>query len=170
MKALSEHPLTIGSASTELSNGTTVRLMDVNPGLTLPSPDEIRRFLYRTLPKTPSFRVVVNEVECGPEDVQGKQSDFAEDVPGIGRVTGFYVVAESKQSSPGLAVKVRGRLVKEPSLFGLDTRAHGFFTVEKIVGELNAEFLDPEVPVIERRDLRNTAAMDCSRTLMLFEH
>jgi hypothetical protein len=34
--------------------------------------------------------------------------------------------------------------VQEPSLFGLDTRTHGFFTAEKIVGEINAEFLDPE--------------------------
>lgn len=43
--------------------------------------------------------------------------------------------------------------MQEPSLFGLDTRTHGFFTAEKIVGEINAEFLDPEGHEGGRHDL-----------------
>ncbi len=35
-------------------------------------------------------------------------------------------------------------MVTEPSLFGIDTQSHGFFTSERIVGEINADFLDPE--------------------------
>ena len=41
-------------------------------------------------------------------------------------------------------------------LFGLGTRAHGYFTAERIVGELNADFLDPESDHGTFDDLINT--------------
>jgi hypothetical protein len=103
------------------------------------------------------FRVLVNDVECTAEDVDGEKHEFDVEVEGLGRVNGFYVIALSRQPNPGLAVRVRSRVVQEPSLFGLDTRTHGFFTAEKIIGEMNADFLDPENPAPDSRDFINTA-------------
>lgn len=130
--------------------------MKLSPNLNLPSDDAVRRHLYRTLPKSSDFRVFVNDVECTSEDVPGTRYSFAESIPDIGDVKGFYVIADARQDAPGLAVRVRGRIVREPSLFGLNTRTHGFFTAEKVVGEVNAEFLDPEYGSEQRQDLLNT--------------
>ena len=109
------------------------------------------------MPVGPNFVVSVNAVECTAEDVLGEKNDFSQDITGIGKVTGYYIIANVRQAAPGLSVRVRGRLVQEPTLFGLNTRSHGFFTAEKIVGEINAEFLDPENPAGERHDLIKTS-------------
>jgi hypothetical protein len=156
MSTLTEQPLDIITTATEMADGTRIRLLRLNPDLHLPSADVIRRHLYRALPKSADFRVFVNDVECTSEDVAGSRAEFAESIEGVGEVKGFYIIANSRQDAPGLAVRVRGRIVKESSLFGLNTRAHGFFTAEKVVGEVHANFLDPEDGVVGRQDLLNT--------------
>jgi len=172
IEALSEHPLRVLSEPTELPNGTRIRLFKPNQGVNLPAPDVVRRYLYKHLPKRADFRVLVNDVECTPEDIPGEKTEFNQTVPGLGEVSGFYVVANVRQSAPGFAVRVRGRVVKEPTLFGLDTRAHGFFTAERVVGEVNAEFLDPELALDQAQDLINTTRdgfLEASPTVEKFD-
>jgi len=157
VKTLSEHIFEILVSETTHLNGTTIELLNLHPGLHLPATDVVRRHLYRAMPSRSDFKIIVNGVECTAEDIIGERTEFTEEIESVGRVTGFYIIANSRQLLPGLAVRVRGRIVQEPSLFGLDTRAHGFFTAEKVVGEINAEFFDPEVPATEGRDLIKTA-------------
>lgn len=154
---LASHQFDITVTNTTLDNGTKIELLQLHEGLHLPPADVVRRHLFSAMPSRPDFKVVVNEVECTAEDILGDKTDFSESIDGIGVVTGFYTIANGRQSNPGLAVRVRGRIVQEPSLFGLDTRAHGFFTAEKIVGEINAEFLDPEGASGGRHDLIKTS-------------
>jgi hypothetical protein len=156
IQTLSEYALQILSEPSDHKNGTRIRLFKPNEGVHLPSTEVVRRYLYKHLPKSPDFTVLVNDVECTPEDIPGHRHEFSENIQGVGQVSGFYIVANARQSLPGLAVRVRGRVVKEPTLFGLDTRAHGFFTAEKIIGEVNAEFLDPEIVKADEQDLINT--------------
>ena len=151
------HQFDITITDTTLKNGTTIELFRLHDGLQLPTADVIRRHLHRVMPNRSDFIITVNNVECTADDVVGEKSDFSEDIPDIGNVTGFYVIANARQDYPGLSVRVRGRTVQEPSLFGLDTKSHGFFTSEKIVGEINAEFLDPECPGEDRHDLIKTS-------------
>jgi hypothetical protein len=157
IQELHEHQFDITTSDTELHNGTTIELLQLHESLHLPSADVVRRHLYHSMPSHPEFTVSVNSVECTAEDVPGTKSMFSQEIQGVGDVAGFYVIANARQSSPGLAVRVRGRIVQEPSLFGLDTRSHGFFTSEKIAGEINAEFLDPENPAGSRHDLIKTS-------------
>jgi hypothetical protein len=157
VRFLSGHKFDIVLSNTTRPNGTTLELSDLHDGLHLPNAEVIRRHLYRTMPYRPDFKMIVNDVECTAEDILGDRSDFNHTIPGVGNVKGYYIIANARQSTPGLAVRVRGRIVQEPSLFGLDTRSHGFFTAEKVVGEINAEFLDPEVPHGERQDLIKTS-------------
>lgn len=157
LKTLSQHKFDIVVSATERPNGTTLELSDLHEGLHLPAADVLRRHLYRVMPSGPDFRMLVNDVECTAEDILGEKSQFSETIDGVGTVTGYYIIANQRQKVPGLAVRVRGRIVLEPSLFGLDTRAHGFFTAEKVAGEMNAEFLDPEKTEGERHDLIKTS-------------
>jgi hypothetical protein len=154
---LTKHPFDIAVTKTDTAIGTSISLCQLHPRLHLPTADVVRRHVHRAMPIGPNFSVSVNEVECTAEDIHGEKSQFSQDIEGIGEVTGFYIIANVRQAAPGLAVRVRGRLVQEPSLFGLDTRSHGFFTAEKIAGEINAEFLDPENPAVERHDLIKTS-------------
>ena len=154
---LTKHPFDIAVTKTDTANGTSISLCQLHPRLHLPNADVVRRHLHHAMPIGPNFSVSVNEVECTAEDIHGEKSQFSQAIEGIGEVTGFYIIANVRQAAPGLAVRVRGRLVQEPSLFGLDTRSHGFFTAEKIAGEINAEFLDPENPAVERHDLIKTS-------------
>ena len=152
VEKLTEHEFDIVVSPSEADDGTTIELLQLHEGLQLPSADVVRRHLFRVLPVGSHFSIQVNNTECSAETVIGEKSEFSEEIPGEGKVSGYYIIANNRQSSPGLAVRVRGRIVQEPSLFGLDTRSHGFFTAEKIVGEIHADFLDPEVSVGERRD------------------
>lgn len=156
LKALTDHELSILTSPTEHPSGTRVRLMKLAPELNLPSAEIVRRHLYRTLPAVVGFKIIVNGIECTPEDVPGEKQEFSEAIEGVGQVSGFYVIANARQSAPGLAVRVRKRIVKEPSLFGVDTRSHGFFTAEKIIGEIHADFLDAEDGGNPKRDLIST--------------
>jgi len=157
VQELTKHKFDVIVSDTEADNGTTIELLRLHEGLHLPAPDVIRRHLHRTMPSSPDFTVFVNKVECTAEDVLGERSQFAETIEGVGEVEGYYIIANARQPAPGLAVRVRGRIVQEPSLFGLDTRAHGFFTAEKVIGEVNAEFLDPEDRDADRYDLIKTS-------------
>lgn len=154
---LAGHQFDITISETELSNGTLIELLQLHEGLQLPPGDVVRRHLFRTMPSSPDFSITVNKIECTAEDVPGEKRMFSETIPDVGDLAGYYIVANARQKNPGLAVRVRGRIVQEPSLFGLDTRTHGFFTAEKIVGEINAEFLDPENSGEQRHDLIKTS-------------
>jgi hypothetical protein len=171
VKTLSEHVFDILVSDTQHSNGTTIELLNLHAGLHLPTADVVRRHLFRTMPPRPDFKIIVNGVECTAEDIIGEKAEFSQEIDDVGHVAGFYIIANARQPQPGLAVRVRGRIVQEPSLFGLDTRAHGFFTAEKVVGEINAEFLDPEYPSTGGRDLIKTARdgfLDDSDTVRRF--
>lgn len=154
---LADHQFEIVVTTTTLANGTTIELLQLHEGLQLPTADVVRRHLHRVMPTRPDFAISVNGIECSADDVLGQRSEFAESIQGVGEVSGYYIVANARQNNPGLAVRVRGRVVQEPSLFGLDTRAHGFFTSEKVAGEINADFLDPEGPDGARHDLIKTS-------------
>lgn len=153
---LNQHQLVITTGVTGHSNGTKLQLIGLHPDLQLIDPGMLRRHLYRVMPKIADFILTVNGIECTPDDIPGQRSEFTEVIENVGTVNGYYIIANSRQSTPGIAVRVRGRIVQEPSLFGLDTRSHGFFTAEKVIGEINADFLDPETTDDETLDLIKT--------------
>jgi len=156
VESLANHKLDIVVSNSQHHAGTKIELLRLHEQLKLPIEDEIRRSLFLNLPKKPDFKMYVNGIECSAQDIAGERNEFSEEIPELGKVTGYYIIAEARQKSRGLAVRVRERIVQEPSLFGLDTKAHGFFTAEKIVGEIRAEFLDPEEPGGVRQDLIKT--------------
>ncbi len=146
----------IVTSQTASKNGTQIILSNLRTDIALPELSSVRRYLYRHLPCSVDFAVKVNTVECGPEDLEGERHEFQDTVSGLGNLKGYYLFAKNRQSRPGFAVRVRGRLVQDSSLFGLDTKAHGYFTAERIVGEITTDFIDPENPAQDSFDLVNT--------------
>jgi hypothetical protein len=106
--------------------------------------EKLRAYLARHLPARKGWAIFVNSVECKPEDIPGDRHEFADTVKGFGKVRGYYIIAKDRRSlSPGFAIRIRDRVVQEPSLFGLNQQTHGYFNLVSIVGELNPEFIDP---------------------------
>jgi hypothetical protein len=154
---IASQTIPITTSPTEKIHGTKVRLSVLNQELHLPNTDALRRHLFKVLPHRPKFAVFVNDIECTAEAVEGDKHEFSEPISGIGTVSGFYIVAKSRQQPPGLSIRIRDRIITEPSLFGIDTHSHGFFTSERIIGEINADFLDPETATDGSKSLISTS-------------
>lgn len=157
LKTLADQKVVIETAPTDAADGTSVELHNPNSQLSVPDEATIRRHLFRVLPNTPDFRVYVNEKECTADALEGTRTPFDQEIPSVGRVHGFYVIAGNRLPNFGMAVRVRGRLVKEPNLFGIDTTKHWFFSTNRIYGEINADFLDPEDGENRAHDVINTS-------------
>lgn len=126
------------------------------------SADKLRDHLATEMPTAPDWVIKVNGVEATAEDIPGDRFPIDDEIAPYGRVTGYFkiVTKRSKDLRPGLAVRVRGRVVQPRSLFGLNQQTHGFFVVTKIVGELRPDFIDP----IEGREPDDAFAINTSRT------
>ena len=118
------------------TSGTEVKLDELLEDVTLVDEDKLRAYLARHLPARNGWRIFVNGVECSPEDIPGDRHDFVDTIKGFGKVRGYYIVATDRRSlQPGFAIRVRDRIVAEPSLFGLNQQTHGYFNLVRIVGE-----------------------------------
>lgn len=105
------------------SHMTEVRLSKLLEEVKLPDADELRAYLSRHLPARSDWAVFVNRVECSPEDIPGNKHAFSDVIEGFGKVEGFYIVAKDRRGlKPGFAIRVRDRVVQEPSLFNLTSR------------------------------------------------
>jgi len=141
------------TATRRVRSGTEVRLTDFIEGTPPIDTEKLRGYLARHLPVQPSWMVRLNGRECTPEAIPGERHLIDDNIEGFGRVRGYYVVASDRRGlTPGMSVRVRGRVVAEPSLFGISQQAHGFFNIVRIVGELAPDFIDPVGKLQTRRE------------------
>lgn len=150
-KPLSEIPISIKVERTSESNGTTIYLRRLLPRATGVSPEELLTFLTVQFGLRPDFRISVNNIWQSAKSIPGERFTIKEAIPDCGEVTGFYTVAEKATyvRTPGFIVRVRGRCVLGPTVFDVFTsgQRQAVFTTSKIIGEINADFLDPEMPI-----------------------
>lgn len=134
-------------------NGTQIILTEFNDFIiksSLLPEKELREYFAGNLPRPKDFDIFVNDKKCEPIDIPGVYFPINEEVSGFGTVSGFYKIAEKARIvSPGIAIKVRGRTVIEPELYGMTEQISGHLMAGKIVGEVNVDFLDP----MDRKDL-----------------
>lgn len=143
-------------------SGTEIRLEEFLDGLADVNEEDLREHLATELPSAPNFTILVNGVEATPEDIPGDRFPISDEIPGYGRVRGYYKIVTKRSMSvaPGLAVRIRDRIVQPRTLFGLNQQTHGFFVVTKIIGELEPDFIDP----IRDRTPADAFAINTSRT------
>ena len=146
------------------NNGTEVQLAGLLPGMPPIDVNALREHLATELPSVPGFDIYVNRKKATAEDISGERFPIDGDIPGYGHVSGFYKIVNkrSKSVAPGLAVRVRDRIVQPRSLFGLNQQTHGYFAVTRIVGELWPDFIDP----LENRMPEDAFAINTSRTAL----
>ncbi len=123
--------------------GTKIILKELKQDLSVPNENALRRYLRNNLPKYEDFKIFVNNTECTMEDIHGEKHDINETIKNLDKpITGYYIITNTNVSDPGLAVRVRGRLVTKPSFFNLHLDSFTGYISKKFTGELNADFLD----------------------------
>jgi DNA-binding ferritin-like protein (Dps family) len=102
--------------------GTTITLSMLDSRLNFPTPDRLREVLIYEYGREDSFRVFVNGVALSVQDVPGKTSQLTTALPSAGTVNLHFTIADSKKPprSPGIILKVNGKAIGKPQLFGLD--------------------------------------------------
>jgi len=106
----------------DAQNGTTITLSDLDSLLNFPTPDRLREVLVQEYGREDSFKVFVMDVPLSVHDVPGTTTQVSTDLPTAGNVSLQFTVAEGKRPprSPGIILKVGGKAVGRPMLFGLD--------------------------------------------------
>ncbi|MFK4794336.1 ATP-binding protein [Sphingobium sp. ZW T5_29] len=102
--------------------GTTIELSELDSRLNFPVPDKLREVLVHEYGREDSFKVFVNNVPLSVMDVPGATTQADHDLPISGPVRLQFTVADGKRPprSPGIILKVDGKAVGKPMLFGLD--------------------------------------------------
>ena len=124
--------------------GTTIILKELKQDLSVPKKDFLRRYLRNNLPKyEEDFKIFVNDIECTAEDILGDKHEINETIDSLDKsIKGYYIITKANQADPGLAVRVRGRLVTKPGFFNLPFDSFTANISRKFTGELYADFLD----------------------------
>jgi len=102
--------------------GTTIILSDLDSRLNFPNPDKLREILIYEYGREDRFRVFVNGVKLSVQDVPGTTTQMEKALPNAGNVSLHFTIADGKRlpKIPGVVLKVDGKVVGKPMLFGLD--------------------------------------------------
>lgn len=103
-------------------SGTTISLTELDSRLNFPTADRLREVLIYEYGREDAFKVFVNGVPLSVQDVPGTTTQTTAQLPSIGEVRLNFTIADGKRPprSPGIIVKVDGKAVGKPTLFGLD--------------------------------------------------
>jgi hypothetical protein len=128
------------------ANGTVVCLKELLPHVLTMEDEELRRFFIREFGFKKNFHIYVNGEEISGEDIPGEKRNIKENIEGCGQVLGYIIIARQPKDikKAGIITTVRGKRVLGPTLFEINSRGHQYRVAERIFGEIEATFLDPE--------------------------
>lgn len=109
-------------AQDSLPAGTTIVLSELDQRLNFPTPERLRELLIFEYGREDSFRVFVNNIPLSVGDVPGTTVQADAELPLAGTVKLRFTVSNGKRSPKyhGILLKVDGKVVGKPMMFGLD--------------------------------------------------
>lgn len=143
-----EFPLKINKIANNSKKRTEVHLTNLLEHALKIDILELREFLVKEFGFTENFNIYVNNQKLSPSDIKGEQREIKDKIEGLGEVSGKIVIAEVAKDikKPGIITYVRGRAIEGPTLYDINTPSHHFNVANRIIGEINADFLDPDEP------------------------
>jgi len=148
-KRLDEIEIPLIVEKTKKSNGTTILLKELLPHVSTMSDEELRAFFVKEFGFPEKFSIFVNGHRYTPEDIPGKKIEVKDNIDNYGEIYGKITIAKEPKiikRSAGIITKVRGRRVLGPTLFDINSHGHQYRVAERIIGEIEVPFLDPEEP------------------------
>ncbi|MEJ5352107.1 MAG: ATP-binding protein [Melioribacteraceae bacterium] len=142
-----ELPLEISHIKDKSKCGTEVHLTNLLEHAISIDISELRQFLTKEFGLTKDFNIYVNNQKLSPLDIKGEIREIKQVVDSLGEVTGRIIIADviKDVKKPGIITYVRGRAIEGPTLYDINTPSHYFNVANRIIGEINADFLDPDV-------------------------
>ena len=130
------------------ARGTVVSLTALNQRLSFPQAERVKELLVLEYGREPDFNIKINGEVIGPSDVPGEGHTESTFLPDAGAVRLFFKVTDQKHSArkAGIAIRVEGKIVGNPTVFGLDEDEEvpkGL--LRRVYGELEADGLYSDV-------------------------
>lgn len=143
-----EFPLEVSSIKDKSKHGTEVHLTNLLEHAITIDISELRQFLTKEFGLIKDFNIYVNNQKLSPLDIKGEIREIKQVVDSLGEVTGRIIIADviKDVKKPGIITYVRGRAIEGPTLYDINTPSHYFNVANRIIGEINADFLDPDEP------------------------
>ncbi len=106
----------------ELEHGTTIILKNLNQNLHFPHPVRLSQLLITEYSRENSFKIIINDKPLDIQDLNGKSEVGNETVGTAGNVNYSFTISDEKRNlkQPGIAIRVKGKIIGKPSFFGLD--------------------------------------------------
>lgn len=136
-------------------SGTTITLKKLRPECGRIDVDKVIAYLAHELPLGKDFKVIVNGHPCQPQDIPARRRIPVDHIdPVCGHISGEIIVATKMLKTPGVFTTVRGRVVGEPSLFGLSPGSFTYHVGDLIAGSVevanfDSEYATDEIPIIK---------------------
>lgn len=129
-------------------HGTAITLTDLHQSLTVPTPERLKQTLMLEYGREKDFKIWVNGIAVGIEDIPGKTYTKIIEIPGKGQAKLTYTIADrdTRLKHSGIAIRVGGKVVGKPFYFDLDSDEElPERLCKKIYGEIEADGLEDSV-------------------------
>jgi hypothetical protein len=126
-------------------HGTTIKLTKTFANINYPTPEALRHALAPEYGRQDLMQILVNGVPLTHLQIRGHVEPKDLNVEGVGVVHAEFVIADRRQLKfhRGIQVRVNGKSIGEPTMFGLDTDE---LVPDKLLafvtGELHADCLE----------------------------
>ena len=137
-------PVAVDGEAPEL-HGTTITLTKLFNYINYPTPAALRHALAPEYGRQDVMKIFVNGEQLTHMQIPGRAVPNVLNVPGAGEIRAEFVVAERKQNKAlrGIQVRVNGKSVGEPTMFGLESDEQvPAKLLEHVTGELQADCLE----------------------------
>lgn len=121
-EGLPEMPLEITESDLELSlHGTRIRLTELNQMQRFPSEKALKQLLLAEYGREDSFSIVINGKVLDVDDLQGQYHEVTKPLS-FGKAKLRCTISDQKRKlrKPGITIRIDGKVVGDPSFFGLD--------------------------------------------------
>ena len=122
--------------------GTTITLSGLDSRLNFPTPDRFREILVHEYGREYAFKVFVNGAQLSVDDIPGVTREVEQTLTQAGSVRLKFTIADGKKApkSPGIVLKVDGKVVGKPMMFGLeDDEEVPIKLSQRVYGEVDVE-------------------------------
>lgn len=126
-------------------HGTTITLTNLFGHINYPTAAALRHALAPEYGRQDSMQVVINGQPLTHMQILGHKVPKVLTVGGFGQVEAEFVIADKKQNreSRGIQIRVNGKSVGDPTMFGLDSDEQvPAKLLEHVTGELRADCLE----------------------------
>ncbi len=120
-EVLPDMPLEINESDSSEPSGTRITLSHLNQNLRFPTENRLKQLLIAEYGRENDFKITINDKQLDIDDLQGeyKEENITLD---SGNAALRCTISDQKRKlrKPGISIRVDGKIVGEPSFFGLD--------------------------------------------------